>query len=1517
MQELIAKSQALIFLRTIRSSPQFWELKKAELNSIIRQLGKPTFFITFSPAEVDWFELIVILEKVLNNNDISLDEAQSMQKVKRIDLICRDPVTVARYFENRLRELMKYIIHENGPFSENRIKDYFWRVDFQYRGSPHIHMVTWHEGAPVYTSPDTNSENKNYNRMVKECIKFVDKYITCNRPENNELTEEKGNIDEIYNKNANLKYQEHIHKSNCKFYDKSDNVMCKYSFPKPIMNETIILEPLDESDQDYNEFYNLYIDIRNELIQIAKNCKQDPEYCIGLDELLEDLDISREEYLLAISTSIKGPTVFLKRSCNELNLNQYNEMIYIRHRANMDIQYVFDPYAAAAYLTSYMLKSNAVMSILLKRAIEDIEAGNTSIRKQLNRIASKFQNCSEVSAQECVYTLLSMPVCHSSRETVFVNTFRSDQRDKLLLPKKILERMKNKTSTAIFQRGLIDHYKNRPDRPYRHKINEEDTDEAKQFENMCLAEFAAYWEYISIEKKKKLTVENYTKRSDDEDDSDDDEFEDEFKKKDIELDRANEKEENFVALRDGPGYVRGPKEKARILRYKKYRPKTERTDFLRVRIMLFTHWRNEDEFDSKKQDEIKQLYEIKKQEIIRNSLLFESDDAERYEAALEEIERNKEDLIEEENKEEVKQKEEGFDILAERGELDENLEDEFGFQADLFDPEINIQGDIDKSDDIAVPKRLKDDEYQTLMTTLNRKQHIYLMNCLNLIKEGKSFYHFVSGGAGTGKSRLISALYQTTTRLFNPTIQRDDKNNPIYDESIKNVLLASFTGKAAFNIRGMTLHALFHLPNSHKLEPMQSKLLSTTQHIYRNVKLIIIDEISMVGASMFRKVNQRLQQIKNNTLLFGGLPLIVLGDLNQLPPVEDNFVFKLPRTFNYAKLVDNDIWSEFKHFELTEIMRQRDDLDFAIALNTLANDGLHGLEDKQVNMFNKRIVEDITTIPNTAIFLFFKNSDVAEFNRDHIRNSPGILIENPAYDHTKGPNTDTPASRIELNRLRNETDIRKLKGLPHNIMLKVGKKYMITVNQNVMDGLVNGAVGVLQRIIVRKKQVRTNTVVKRLWFDFQDPSIGSIERKKTDNQKYYYKDSRLADGPINRQWTPLLLQDLAVYGLKKKAANPKIITFRRQFPIVECEAMTIHKSQGQTYQQAAINISGGLSRALLYVAFSRVTTLNGLYLFGARSILTPQIEAMSSAKKLKYIEKETHKKDVYIEKLRLNQSENRMTNIYRFLEQRKKDKYLTIMFNNIRSTGFYKLRRIATDHGFLKSDLILLSECHVHFNKDTKDQAQQYTIENYQLKYISGSKKSNNSHGQICYTSDNIKDSVAFIQDNTTRSKYNLIENSYEANITSILEMSIFTLNKKNKQIYICNVYIHPNNSELNKPMKIFRIIHNLLKDYKCWKDKNNTRFPLIIIGDFNIDFSKYLDDIKRINDEFHLELLEFLRDEPTLHTLKQNKLIPSKLDWCFISDSLAVLFEDKIQIEVYESWSSDHRPLCLIMKFD
>ena len=80
MDDFFTTNEARLFLRTIRSSPQFWEWKKSEINAMIRQLGCPTFFITFSPAEIDWLELIVILFKVLLNQIITIDEAKSIGK---------------------------------------------------------------------------------------------------------------------------------------------------------------------------------------------------------------------------------------------------------------------------------------------------------------------------------------------------------------------------------------------------------------------------------------------------------------------------------------------------------------------------------------------------------------------------------------------------------------------------------------------------------------------------------------------------------------------------------------------------------------------------------------------------------------------------------------------------------------------------------------------------------------------------------------------------------------------------------------------------------------------------------------------------------------------------------------------------------------------------------------------------------------------------------------------------------------------------------------------------------------------------------------------------------------------------------------------------------------------------------------------------------------------------------------------------------------------------------------------
>ena len=100
---------------------------------MIRQIGTPTFFVTFSPSEANWFELIVVLMKVLKKKDITIAEAKNLPKKERLDLINQDPITVARYFENRMRGLLKFIFARGGVFRDNLVNDYFYRIDFQYR----------------------------------------------------------------------------------------------------------------------------------------------------------------------------------------------------------------------------------------------------------------------------------------------------------------------------------------------------------------------------------------------------------------------------------------------------------------------------------------------------------------------------------------------------------------------------------------------------------------------------------------------------------------------------------------------------------------------------------------------------------------------------------------------------------------------------------------------------------------------------------------------------------------------------------------------------------------------------------------------------------------------------------------------------------------------------------------------------------------------------------------------------------------------------------------------------------------------------------------------------------------------------------------------------------------------------------------------------------------------------------------------------------------------------------------
>ena len=145
------------------------------------------------------------------------------------------------------------------------------------------------------------------------------------------------------------------------------------------------------------------------------------------------------------------------------------------------------------------------------------------------------------------------------------------------------------------------------------------------------------------------------------------------------------------------------------------------------------------------------------------------------------------------------------------------------------------------------------------------------------------------------------------------------------------VLLTAPTGVAAFNINGMTLHSAFLLGRSkhNAFQPLSHDRLNTLRtKLSHLVLVIIIDEVSMVGSNMLLEIHKRLQQIKGVSpdVTFGGVSILAVGDLFQLPPVAQSQLFSRVSD-SYAQLYrSGSLWvDEFKMIELTQVMRQKDD----------------------------------------------------------------------------------------------------------------------------------------------------------------------------------------------------------------------------------------------------------------------------------------------------------------------------------------------------------------------------------------------------------------------------------------------------------------------------------------------------------------------------------------------------------------------------------------------------------------
>ena len=1106
LDKLVNLDEGYYIFRQLRNSPAYLEMRKKDIFAMIRQLSLPTWFMSLSAADTRWTDLLKMLAKLNDGVEYSETELEKLTWQEKTKLVQKDPVTCSRYFDHRVQEFLNTILKSSSE-PIGKVLDYFYRVEFQQRGSPHIHMLVWVENAPTL---ETKSE--------EEIIEFVDQYLTCSS-------------DNV--KTANLvNLQSHKHSRTCR---KKGKPICRFGFPLPPLPKTMLLYPLEENIDKYKK---KNVDLQKSMNEYKENEE------IPFDEFLEKIaKMDFEDYICCIRSSLKAPKVFLKRKVKEMRINPFNENILLAWKANLDIQIVLEPYGCASYIVGYISKSQRGMSAQLDAAAKEARRGNLDLKKQVRHIGNVFSNCVEVSAQEAVYLDLQIPLTKCTRDIVFINTSIPEERIFLLKPKAALDELPAE-STDVESESIIQRYSKRP----------------RPLGKLCLADYVSKVD-VTYPKGNKFS-EKFDDVNDDDScfNSSGDESDDSFD------DNNSQSSDLLFEAKNGTKYKK--RKVPRIIRYVRYSSKRDPENYFREQLMLFVPWRNE------QKDLIGSFgtYEARYYSV-QTSLVSKRNE---YEHHAEELEIARQMMENEER---------DYDQIAPNAEQ-ENKETEEEGPAEsekfvCFNPSRVVEQrhydiGIELQSTCSVPPVetsgiiLPDGEYLQLLRSLNLRQREFFNHIVHWIKcKDEPVYAFLTGGAGVGKSVVIRALYQSLFRILN----LKDGENP--DD--KRILLCAYMGFAAFNISGQTICSAFHRKMYQKgTNHLAADELNTFRTKYRHLKIIIIDEISMVGNMTLSFIDTRLQQLMGTREVFGGLSVIAVGDLYQLKPVGD-YLISLDLKKGASSLGRN-LWKElFTMYELVDIMRQKDDLAFAQLLNRLR---LNEMTEEDKQKLQTRVVDRETgDYPKDALHLFAQNCFVDQHNDTILSQLPGEKIVIPCHDSVVSANIPASMHQSLIDKLPKEYG--QTGQLKKSLTVVVGMIVVHTANVDVEDGLTNGATGVVKHIDFRWMEGTNRPSI--IWVLFDDPRVGRATREK--NKKFY-------NSSIHSDWTPVFeTQRTFIVNYK---------TFQRsQFPVTQASGKTVWKAEGATVDKVVVDLSQQPVRKIPhvhYVAFSRVKKLEDLYI---------------------------------------------------------------------------------------------------------------------------------------------------------------------------------------------------------------------------------------------------------------------------------------------------------------------------------
>lgn len=394
--------------------------------------------------------------------------------------------------------------------------------------------------------------------------------------------------------------------------------------------------------------------------------------------------------------------------------------------------------------------------------------------------------------------------------------------------------------------------------------------------------------------------------------------------------------------------------------------------------------------------------------------------------------------------------------------------------------------------------------------------------------ENTGTHLFLTGKAGTGKTTFLRQLKEQTP---------------------KRMVVIAPTGIAAINAGGVTMHSFFQLPFAPYI-PDTTFASQQTFHkfgkekinIIRSMDLLVIDEVSMVRADLLDAIDAILRRYRDHYTPFGGVQLLMIGDLQQLTPVvkENDWnllksYYDTPFFFGSHALRE----AEYVTIELKQVYRQSD-LAFVKLLNKIRD---NQADETVLEELNKRYIPDFHPEENEGyIRLTTHNHQAQKYNEQQLKLLPGEEYSFTAHVEGTFPETTYPAD--------------------HVLTVKRGAQIMFLKNDSSGEHrFYNGKIGLVTDVSKDGIMVRPNGNIH----DFL------LETEEWTNSKY-------------------------ILNPENKEISEEIEGTFRQYPIRLAWAITIHKSQGLTFERAIIDANMSFAHGQVYVALSRCKSLEGLVL---------------------------------------------------------------------------------------------------------------------------------------------------------------------------------------------------------------------------------------------------------------------------------------------------------------------------------